>query len=404
MRVLCSAVGIALCVAATASAQPVHLSLSETLARARDQAPAVLIARGRIEESRARLVGARLRYPENPSLDVSGGPRRKDGGTYADIEVGFSQRFQTGGQRDARIAAADAGIGAATAEADEARRLVMASAATLFLRLSWAQARLALLESSEQTAADVLRLATRRYAAGDIAVLDVNLGRSALARARSARIAADATRRITSAELGRLIGIPDTEMVASDALTAARPAELAGLLASVDTRPDLRALEAGLAEANADVRLGAASRRPDLSLGGWLKREGGEQAVIAGLTVALPTVDKGRALQAEGSARGARIRQELEVARANAIGEVRALHDAFAIRRAAADAFEQEALPTAIESDALAQRSFEEGELSFADLIVVRRELLDTRLEYLDRLLDAAETAIARDAAAGVLR
>ena len=126
--------------------------------------------------------------------------------------------------------------------------------------------------------------------------------------------------------------------------------------------------------------------------------------MIAGLTVALPTVDKGRALQAEGSARGARIRQELEVARANAIGEVRALHHAFAIRRAAADAFEQEALPTAIESDALAQRSFEEGELSFADLIVVRRELLDTRLEYLDRLLDAAETAIARDAAAGVLR
>ena len=90
----------------------------------------------------------------------------------------------------------------------------------------------------------------------------------------------------------------------SDALTAARPAELAGLLASVDTRPDLRALEAGLAEANAAVRLGAASRRPDLSLGGWLQREGGEQAANDGLTVAPPTVGKGRALRADGSRRG----------------------------------------------------------------------------------------------------
>ena len=405
MRVLCSAVGIAVCVATGASAQPGQLSRSDALARARDQAPAVLIARARIEESRARLVGAHLRHPENPSLDLSGGPRgRKDGGTYADLEVGYSQRFETGGQRDARIAAADAGIVAATAEADNARRVVLASAASLFLRVSWVQARVALLESSEQAAAAVLRLATLRYAAGDIAILDVNLSRSALARARSARIAADADRRVSRAELGRMVGMPGVEIVVSDALSEARHAELDRLLAAIDTRPDLRALEAGLAEANADVRLGAASHRPDVSLGGRLKREGGEHAVIAGLTIALPAVHSGQELQAAGSARSARFRQELEVARANAVGEVRALHDAFVVRRAAAEAFEQDALPTAIESDALAQRSFEEGQLNLTDLLVVRRELLDTRLEYLDRLLEAADTAIARDAAAGVLR
>jgi outer membrane protein TolC len=74
------------------------------------------------------------------------------------------------------------------------------------------------------------------------------------------------------------------------------------------------------------------------------------------------------------------------------------------VRRAAAEAFEQDALPNAIESEQLAQRSFEEGQISLTDLIVVRRELTDTRLEYLDRLLEAAQTAIDRDAAAGVLQ
>ena len=66
--------------------------------------------------------------------------------------------------------------------------------------------------------------------------------------------------------------------------------------------------------------------------------------------------------------------------------------------------FEQEALPGAAENEQLSRRSFEEGQLSLADLLVVRRELVDTRLDYLERLRDAAETAMMRDAAAGVLQ
>ena len=77
---------------------------------------------------------------------------------------------------------------------------------------------------------------------------------------------------------------------------------------------------------------------------------------------------------------------------------------AYAIRRAAATVFESAALPSAVENEQLSQRSFEEGEIRLTDLIVVRRELIDTRLEHLDRLLEAAETAVVRDAEAGVLR
>jgi hypothetical protein len=84
--------------------------------------------------------------------------------------------------------------------------------------------------------------------------------------------------------------------------------------------------------------------------------------------------------------------------------EASATELAFAVRNAAAAAFEQDALPGAAENDTLSRHSFEEGQLSFADLIVVRRELVDTRLEYLDRLLEAAEAAVERDAAAGVLQ
>lgn len=405
MRAYCGAVLVSLTLATTVSAQSVHLSLAEALARARDESPAVLIALARIDESRARLVGARLRFRENPSLDVASGPRRTEAGTRLDLEVGFSQRFETGGQRAVRIAGAEADIQSAVATGDDARHEALARVGTIFYRVAHAQSRWTLLQSAEQAAAEVVRIATLRYEAGDIAVLDVNLGRSALARARSATTAQAAERTLLVAELGRLIAVPaGTDIVVTAALSEARSAELDRLLASTETRADIRALIASLAEANADVRLGAAGRRPDVSLGGRVKQEGGDHAVIAGLSIALPTFDSGQELRAAGSARGARIRQEIEAVRATAISEVRALHEAYGTRRAAAEVFEQEALPLAIESEQLAQRSFEEGQLSLADLLVIRRELMDTRLEHLDRLLDAAETAIARDAAAGVLQ
>ena len=55
----CAAVPVFVCVLqANAVAQSISLSLEEALARAREQAPAVLIARARIEEARGRLTGA----------------------------------------------------------------------------------------------------------------------------------------------------------------------------------------------------------------------------------------------------------------------------------------------------------------------------------------------------------
>ena len=134
------------------------------------------------------------------------------------------------------------------------------------------------------------------------------------------------------------------------------------------------------------------------------KREAGDKAIVAGLTVTWPAFVSGQEERAAGAARSARLRLELETTRAAALRDVEALHAAYITRHEAAEAFEQEALPSALENEQLSQRSFEEGELSLPDLLVVRRESVDTRLEYLERLRDAAQTAMLRDAAAGVLR
>ena len=156
------------------------------------------------------------------------GPRHTEVGTLTDLDVGFAQLFETGGQRAARIAGAEAGIARETAAADEARRLALRAVALAYLRTLYAQERIELLRGSETVAADVMTVADRRNAAGDIAVLDVNIAKIALARARAARLAAEGERTVFAGELQRLLGIPlGSTVVAAGSLRLQRRPDLA---------------------------------------------------------------------------------------------------------------------------------------------------------------------------------
>src|SRR6185503_1500864 len=121
-----AAVPVLVCAMQTnAGAQAVMLTLEQALARAREQSPAALVARARIEEARGRLAGARVRFRENPTIDAAVGPRSTEVGTLTDVEVGFTQVFETGGQRAARLAGAQAAVSRDVALADEAIRLAL---------------------------------------------------------------------------------------------------------------------------------------------------------------------------------------------------------------------------------------------------------------------------------------
>src|SRR6478609_11069442 len=89
---------------AAAQPSPGQLTLEGVLASARARSPEVVVAEARVDETRARLVGARVRFRDNPVVDFSAGPRRAaNGGTSTDLDVGVSQSFETGARRSARI-------------------------------------------------------------------------------------------------------------------------------------------------------------------------------------------------------------------------------------------------------------------------------------------------------------
>jgi cobalt-zinc-cadmium efflux system outer membrane protein len=82
----------------------------------------------------------------------------------------------------------------------------------------------------------------------------------------------------------------------------------------------------------------------------------------------------------------------------------RAARATFTLRVSAAEPIERDVLPGLEENERLARRSFEVGELSLPDLLVIRREFVDTRLQYVEALAEAAIASIDWQMAAGVLR
>lgn len=384
------------------------LTIDEALALARDRAASVVLAQGRTAEARARQDQAGRRFQENPTVEVNGGYRRagqaeKD--DFLDFEAAVTQDLSAGRQRTARLAGTQAALDRAEAEVAEARRLLLRDVRTTFARALAAHDRARFLERSAQAADDLLTTTERQFDAGEATALALNRSRIAAASARAEQGTAEAEGDAALAELKALLGLSAGETVEIRGnLASPSPVELDPLLAGLDQRPDLRALAAELREAEAEVLLGRSMARPELGVRGALAREEGAEIVTAGVFVTLPIHNRGQQTVAVGEARATALRQALAAARRAAEAEVRGRHAALTRQLAAVRELETTALPALDDNESLALKSFEAGEIDLGELLLIRREILETRLAWLERLLDASLTRFELESAAGALQ
>ena len=391
---------------ALASAQEAPLTLADVLIRARERAPQVAIARLTLEETRGRLIGATRRFQSNPDVDLGIASRRRNetGEHVADVQVGLAQMFEPGSRRSARLAGARAALDQGTADIEDTTRVVIGAAAEAFYRVLHADERLRLLRAAQDLATSVAGAAERRFAAGDIAVLDVNLARITLARVRADIAGAHANRSLVAGALQQVLGLDQPVVVTGSLSTGLSEPDLNALLASATTRPDVLSLEAGVREAAAEQQLGESMGRPDYGVGARYSREERDQVVMGTFTITLPVFAKGQDLVTTGQARTSRLRTAAEAARRAIRTEVVAAYEAYRRRLAAVRLLEGDALTSVDDSLALAARSYEVGQIGLPDVLLLRRELLDARYQHLDALLEAALARVSLDASAGVLR
>ena len=399
-----AAVACAVGLPGTTAAQET-LSLTTVLTRAREGAPAVLLARARAEEARGRWGGASARFQEGPEVSVTAGPRWSTDETRAEYSVGASRYFETGGQRAARMAAAQAAVEAADAGVARVVRDTLREAAALYLDSLSTLDRIDVLANARQTAAEVEHAASRRYALGDVAVLDVNVARATRARAAADLSVARAehTRRI--GDLAALLNWPGLETLAIERRTPAlRDIDESTLTTSLAARPDLAALDALQRSAEAERRLAAGSGRPDVGFSLETNREDGSPALIAGLVLRLPSAQRQRGEVQAAAARVTQARLERDGARAAAGLTLAAAVRAYRQQKDALAVLEADALTAADENERLARRSYEAGQISLADWLLYRRELLDTQLQHLALRWACARALVEIDVMTGVLQ
>jgi cobalt-zinc-cadmium efflux system outer membrane protein len=397
-----SVAALLFCAPASAGAQST-MNLSEALARARQTSPLIIGARMAIEESRARLLGAGLRSQTNPELEVALGRRNSLGNSTVDLDIAATQMFEPAGRRPARLSAATAAVDRSAAQLDEITREVLRDVASAFYQVLHAEQRIALLTTAETLTATIHQSAERRYKAGDIAVLDVNLAKSAQARVRADRSAAEADRIAAMGRLRQLLGL-DAEVRLQADLTSLPPIDRAALNAGAARRPELRELESAIRGADADVAFSRTFSRPEVGLGASFRREEGDQIVGGSLKLTLPFFSKGQELLAVSTTRASRLRGELDAARARIRIEIDTAVEAYIRRRDAVMVLTSEALPGLDENGQLATRSFDSGQIGLPDLLLIRREMLETRFQYVDALIEAALARVELDAVLGVLR
>jgi outer membrane protein, heavy metal efflux system len=396
---------LALCLAPRGThAQQNAMTLDQALARARQRAPQILAAQDRIDEARGRLRGASILLQENPTFEVSAGPRLSQSGNVTDYDVSLGQSFELGGRRASRIAGAQAAVERETATSRDVLRRLLRDVSFGFVRSLAAKERLRLAEASSTIAAELFQSMNRRYQAGDVPILDVNLARNSAARARAEVSSAQAAYASAVGDLRVLLGMSAIESLdLTGDLHDRRRFDLPPLLAHAGERPDLRALEAERREAQADVRLGDGLRWPTIAPAFSYKRDSGDRVVQGGVSFTLPAFSRGQELQVVGQARGRRLDRELDATRRSIAVEVSTAYDVYNHQVAAVEELERDALPSLDENETLARRSFEEGEIGLAELLLVRRDAFETRTVYLERLLDAAIAGVELEFRAGVL-
>lgn len=387
-----------------AEAQTV-LTYEEVVARARERAGIVAIARARVAESEAALRDPSARFRDNPIVIADVGPRSGHDVRTTDIDLTVSQLFETGGQRKARMTGAMAGVDRQQADVAQAARAAVFEAVSTFLDGLAATERVTVATDADSVSQGLRSAAERRYAAGDIAALDLNLARIDAARSSAALSAARADLDAAEGRLRSVLRLPAGERLELRGTLDLPPApSLVQLESTIEQRPEFAALTAEAREADAQAQLGRALSKPDLGLSAGYSREASDTIVLGGLTVTLPLFQRGQGTLATGLARGTRVRLEAEIARERALTELRTAYRAYTQRADLVAALTRDTLPAVVDNESLAQRSYDAGEINLMNMLLIRRDALDTRTAVIERRLDAARSRLAVDFAAGVLR
>jgi cobalt-zinc-cadmium efflux system outer membrane protein len=394
--------------AALIVAGPVSIAAISADAPARNEPPVTLsnavrlalanhpsLAAARHEQDAAVASAHQARRWTNPELEFSSEDIPTDGSGWSEAQnmIGLSQTFPFPGRKrlDAQIG------GQAIAQAEAACQLlergVVRDVTAAFHEALAAEQRLAVSHDLLALAESLNDAARKRVDAGAAGRQEHVRAEIESERARLAVVTAGHHLESARATLASAIGMTNQVLGALQGRLREKVMmpDLARLREEALSRhPAILAARAADGLARLELRRAAVESRPDLTLGVAAGRDGAEDENIVAVRASLPLPLFDRSQDRRRAARALVESARSGVAAAGQ-GLLRDLHVAWTRYEAAreqVDSYRTRILPKADEAMNLVRGGFESGKFGFLDLVDTQRTTAESRLEYLDVLLE----------------
>lgn len=395
--------------AAQAGAQP--LTLEEAWRIAEQANPAIRSAQAAIHAAEGQLAESRAPLWNNPGLALEGSRTRIPQAAAPEDRVnawraGVSQQFEIAGQQKLRREAADAEIAAIRANVAESRAALRADVEQRFVQVLALQLRA---EVEKQTVSIVEQssgIMAKRLEAGEIGRLDANLARVEAERARNQLVQLDEQLTQARAELAGLLQLPAGELPeAAGELRRDAGYRLEELLQSASRRRQLETFARREDAARSRLEFERASRYPDVTLGLFSGRDGPpnmrENVVGLNLSVPLPVFRRNEAGVGRAMTELTQVQIERQAAERDAPAGVRTQWLRVAQLESRALRLRETVLKVLGDNQRLSQIALREGEIGVAELLLVNRQVAETRRELLDAETELRLARVALERAAG---
>ena len=377
--------------------------------------PAVEAARNVYEAARAQAQQAGALPDPELEVELAEVPELGSLSEYGERTIELSQRVELPLKWWHRLQAGR--------QQAEATRLAVFEMTKLDITLQAKQAydRIALQKSLLQhaqqdldLAQNILRQADIRFEAGDVPQLDVMRASVEVGRATNRLTAAKNDLSVAKTSLNALLARPlQTPFALADSLVY-RPVEthLDQLTAAaLKQRPDLAGTELQLKALQSQQAAATAAYWPDLNvgLGRQQRHEGGGHEenswkVRFGIEIPLWAFSRQRGERAEAKAEVAKVVAERDVVRYQVLLETEQAYLDLNTAEEQVALFQDQILPEAERAFEVAGRSYDEGKLTYLELLEAQRTWIETQIEYAQVLFKyRAATAALERAIAGPL-
>lgn len=403
-RASIAAPALALLLSATARAQAPTITLREAVSRALASHPDLRAADADVAIARGELLAART-FPLNPSLFATFGPTVQADTSVRNYELGVSQSLELGGKRAARRAVADLRLTAALARRDRQRAVVAWRVQRTFYLAIIAQQRASVAAEADSVGQALRAAAQDRLALGQATQLELNVAAAAAARDRRIRLDAERDRTSSLIEFQSALGATPVDAVVpsgtipSFADGSASPDSL--IAAALRQRTDLSAVRSDQRAAEANVRVARALWWPDPSIGLSAGRGVDGRAALFSVAVPLPLWNNGQGQRAVAASAAERARTAQDSTERAIAREVLDASQSYRSAIASLAASDTEIINRLTENLTLARESFEAGKISLYTYNIIRRDLVEARLSYLDALADTVNRRYALALAVG---